>query len=122
MSEATPFRNALGRHLLAIETRDFDTFAATVDPNGVVVITADGKLIRDTPAFLQMHREWFAMPGWTLEAKPIEIYESGDIGVAVMHLEYREPPSTRSLSTLTLVFRRYGERWLMFQDQNTPQK
>jgi hypothetical protein len=69
-----------------------------------------------------MHRAWFATPGWTLEAKPVEIYESADMGVAVMHLDYREPPSVRSESYLTLVFERRGGRWVMVQDQNTPIK
>jgi len=36
------FRETLGRHLLAIETRDLETLAATVaDP--LVLIMADGK-------------------------------------------------------------------------------
>lgn len=114
------FRETLGRHLLAVETRDFATFSDTVDPDGVLVVTAEGRLVVDTREFLEMHRGWFAVQGWTLEAKPIDIYESPDLGVAVMALEYREPPSTRSLSTLTLVFRQRNGRWLMYQDQNTP--
>lgn len=67
-----------------------------------------------------MHRDWFAAEGWTLEAKPVQIFENDSIGVAMLRLDYREPPATRSESYLTLVFERRGGRWLMVQDQNTP--
>ena len=55
----------------------------------------------------------------TLAAKPVEIYENGGLGVAVLHLDYRED-AKRSESYLTLVFENRGGEWLMVQDQNTP--
>ncbi len=116
----TPFREALGRHLLAIETRDLDTLATTVAPDELVLVTAEGRLVKRTEEFLAMHRDWFADHGWTLEAKPVHVFESDGLGVAVLHLDYRAPPSTRSESYLTLVFERRDGKWLMVQDQNTP--
>ena len=114
------FRETLGRHLLAIETRDLDTLAATVaDP--LILIMADGRLKRSRADFVDAHRGWFAMKGWTLQAKPIEIYEAGSLGVAVLHLDYREN-GKQSLSYLTLVFENRGGEWRMVQDQNTPIK
>jgi ketosteroid isomerase-like protein len=114
------FRETLGRHLLAIETRDLETLAATVaDP--LILITADGQLKRSKSEFVDAHRGWFAMTNWTLQAKPIEIYEGGSLGVAVLHLDYREGEK-RSLSYLTLVFEKRDGEWLMVQDQNTPIK
>ena len=114
------FRETLGRHLLAIETRDLETLAATVaDP--LVLIMADGTLKRSKSEFVEAHRGWFAMPGWTLTAKALEIYESASIGVAVLHLDYREGAKS-SESWLTLVFEHRGGEWLMVQDQNTPIK
>ena len=90
------FRETLGRHLLAIETRDLDTLAETI-ADSLILIMADGKLKRTKGDFMEAHRAWFAMPGWTLTAKPVESY-------------------------LTLVFERQGDAWLMVQDQNTPIK
>ena len=49
----------------------------------------------------------------------MEIYEGGSLGVAVLHLDYRESGKS-SQSFLTLVFERQGDAWLMVQDQNTP--
>lgn len=117
---ATPFREALGRHLLAIENRDLRALAETVAPGEIVLVTAEGKLVERSDEFLKMHRDWFATDGWTLEAKPVQLFENDSLGVAVLHLDYREPPATRSESYLTLVFERRDGKWLMVQDQNTP--
>ena len=68
---------------------------------------------------VEAHRGWFAMKNWTLSAKPVEIYEDGALGVAVLHLDYREDAKT-SESYLTLVFENRGGEWLMVQDQNAP--
>jgi ketosteroid isomerase-like protein len=112
------FRETLGRHLLAIEKRDLATLAATVaDP--LILISAEGRLKRSKAEFVDAHRGWFAMGDWTLQAKPVEIYQGGSIGVAVLHLDYREGEK-RSESYLTLVFENRGDEWLMVQDQNTP--
>jgi hypothetical protein len=82
---------------------------------------ADGKLKRTKGDFMEAHRAWFAMQNWKLTAKPVEIYEGGSLGVAVLHLDYREGDK-RSESYLTLVFERQGDAWVMVQDQNTPIK
>lgn len=112
------FREALGRHLLAIETRDLGTLAATVaDP--LILIMADGQLKRTKAEFVEAHGGWFAMKNWTLQAKPVEIYEGASLGVAVLRLDYREN-GKRSESYLTLIFENRGGEWLMVQDQNTP--
>jgi len=120
------FREALGRHLLAIEEKDIDALAATIAPDGVLLVMSDGKLVRSTEEFIEAHRGWFAMKHWRLEVKPVHLYESGELGVALLHLEYRETPPgkppVRQESLLTLVFQNRGGRWLMFQDQNTPIK
>jgi ketosteroid isomerase-like protein len=112
------FRETLGRHLLAIETRDLDTLADTV-ADSLILIMADGKLKRAKGEFVEAHRGWFAMKNWTLAAKPVEIYEGASLGVAVLHLDYREE-GKKSESYLTLVFENRGGKWLMVQDQNTP--
>jgi uncharacterized protein (TIGR02246 family) len=123
---ASAFREALGRHLLAIEDRDLETLADTVSPDGVLLVMSDGKLVRSTEEFIEAHRGWFAMKHWRLEVKPVHLYETPQLGVAVLHLEYRESPPgqppTRQESILSLIFENRGGKWLMVQDQNTPIK
>jgi|SRR5581483_2146091 len=118
------FRETLDKHLRAIRERDLQALAETLPDNELILIMSDGKLVRSTREFLDAHRGWFAMPAWTLDARPIEVYEAADLGVAVLHLDYREDPPgkppVRQESVLTLIFRRDGARWVMVQDQNTP--
>ena len=120
------FREALGRHLLAIEEKDLDALADTVAPDGVLLVMSDGKLVRSTAEFLDAHRGWFEMKHWRLDVKPVQITETPQLGVALLALDYREmppgKPATRQASMLTLVFQNRGGRWLMVQDQNTPIK
>ena len=63
---------------------------------------------------------------WSLRTDLVSVLEGPDLGVAVLHLEYRDaPPGGRPIhetSYLTLVFRRTGDKWVMVQDQNTPIK
>ncbi len=123
---STAFREALGRHLLAIEDRDLGALADTVAPDGLLLVMSDGKLVRSTAEFLEAHRGWFAMKHWRLEVKPVHIYETAQLGVALLHLEYRDTPPgqppSRQESLLTLIFENRNGRWLMVQDQNTPIK
>jgi ketosteroid isomerase-like protein len=119
--EIAEFREALGRHLLAIEKRDLAALAATVAPDTLVLVSAEGRLVRSTAEFLELHRAWFAMPGWTLHAKPVQFVESPQLCVAVFDLDYREA-GKRQESLLTLVFELREGRWLMVLDQNTPRK
>lgn len=120
------FRLALGKHLLAIEERDLDALAATVAPDGVLLVMSDGRLTRTAQEFLQAHRAWFAMKHWRLDVKPVQIYESNEIGVALLHLEYRDHTPgqvpTRQTSFLTAVFRNRDGAWRMVHNQNTPIK
>ena len=116
------FGEALERHLRAIRQRDLEALADTVAPEELVLIMADGRLARTTGEFLETHRGWFAMKNWTLDVQPVKTFESADLAVAVLQLDYREPPATRSRSYLTLVFQRRDGKWLMVQDQNTPIK
>ncbi len=116
------FRETLARHLQAIQDRNLPALADTVAPEELVLIMADGKLARSTREFLEAHRGWFAMPDWTLDYEEIHVLEGVDVAVAVLKLDYREPPATRSRSLLTLVFEKQRDGWRMVQDQNTPIK
>lgn len=116
------FRETLQRHLDAIQNRDLDALADTVAEEALMLIMADGRLTHSTQEFLEAHRAWFGMDNWTLQADLVEVFESADLGVAVLALDYREPPSVRSESHLTLVFERFDDQWRMVLDQNTPIK
>jgi ketosteroid isomerase-like protein len=119
------FRETLDEHLAAIRARDLGRLARTLPARGpIVLITADGRLVRSADEFLSLHRDWFAGTTWRLDSEPVEVFDAADLGVAVLKLDYRDvKPSgepLREQSYLTLVFRREGDGWVMVQDQNTP--
>jgi hypothetical protein len=59
-----------------------------------------------------------------LFATPLEIHETSDAGVAVLHLLYCEDtpgkPALRQQSHLTLVFEKRAGTWVRIQDQHSP--
>lgn len=121
---ASPFRVALERHLRAIRERNLEALALTLPRDDLLLVMADGKVERRTSAFLAAHRDWFRSTDWTLEVTPIQVWEEGDTGIAVLRLDYRETPSDRPWvkqpSILTLVFQPRQGEWVMVLDQNTP--
>lgn len=116
---ALSFRETLQRHLEAIQNRDLRALADTVAESVLVLITAEGRLLRSAQQFLDAHRAWFALENWKLFVTPVEITEGPDMGYAVVHLLYCEN-ELRQQSHLTLVFARRDDRWQMVLDQNTP--
>jgi ketosteroid isomerase-like protein len=125
------FRDTLAKHTDAVRRRDLAALADTLPPPGdpqagtppIVLVTAEGKVIRSVETFLSMHRDWFGSTTWTLDFEPVETFESADLGVAVFRLAYRDTTgAVPQASVLTLVFQRRGGKWVMVQDQNTPAK
>ena len=118
------FRETLKTHLQAIQNRDRNAFAATVSPSEFTLVTSRGNLITSSDEFLRLHEEWFALPGWRLDAKVQRVHESAEMGVAVIRLDYRDRDSQgkdfQETSYLTLVFQNQDDRWLLIFDQNTP--
>ena len=118
------FREAIGRHLLAIEERDLEKLAGTLSPDGVLLIMSDGKLTRTTREFLDGYRAWFALKNWRLEVRPVQIFETADMGVGLFGYEYREmnpgQAPTMQRTMVSMVFRQKDGKWQMVQNQSTP--
>lgn len=118
------FQETLDRHLSAIQEKNLPALRDTVAQDEVILITADGRLVLSTEEFLGLHDDWFATDGWDLEVTPVQIYETPEMGIAVLRLLYVEDPPdqppVRDESLLTLVFQQRGGEWWMVQDQNTP--
>ena len=118
------FREAIGRHLLAIEERNIEALAATLAPDNVLLVASDGRLTRSTAEFVEAYRAWFAMKHWRIDVKPIQVWEGAELGVALLNYAYREmppgKPPTLQLSVVSLVFQNRNGKWLMVQNQNTP--
>jgi ketosteroid isomerase-like protein len=118
------FRQTLERHLRAIQARDLPGLIETLPPRALTLVTSDGRLVRTVEEFVALHRDWFASPSWSLGVEPVSTVEGGDLGLAVLRLDYRDRTPDREpiheASYLTLAFQRQGDRWVLVHDQNTP--
>jgi ketosteroid isomerase-like protein len=118
------FRETLTKHLQAIQQRDLDSLIETLPPDELVLIMSDGRLVRTVREFVEAHRGWFSQTTWTLAADLVKVTETPDLGVAVIHLDYRDQAADgrqiHETSYLTLIFARQGGKWVMVHDQNTP--
>jgi ketosteroid isomerase-like protein len=118
------FRATLDKHVHAIQERNLPALIDTLPQDELVLIRADGRLVRSVQEFIELHRSWFESKTWTLGARLESVYETPEMAVAVLHLDYRDAPADgaplHEWSYLTLVFRRLPDgRWVMVQDQNT---
>ncbi len=123
MSTAS-FRETLDAHLKAIQARDLDALIATLPPDQLVLVMADGAVKTRTPDFVEAHRGCFASTTWTIEFDELSAVESDDLAVVTFRLRYRDTPEGQppvdERSILTLAFARRGGAWMMVHDQNTP--
>jgi hypothetical protein len=101
------FREMLDRYLRAIRGRDLPGLVDTLPADELTLITSDGRLVRTTAEFIEMHRGWFAQTTWLLDAEIVSLIESPEIGVAVLRLDYRDDgpghPPLREESYLSLI-------------------
>ena len=119
------FAQTIEKHLGAIRDRNLPSLIETLpEEEDLLLIMADGRMVRSVREFVELHRDWFASSTWTLDAEPVHTIETPDLGIAVLYLNYRDTPKDahpiHESSLLTLVFARRGQKWVMVQDQNTP--
>lgn len=123
-----PFRHALERHLQAIRDRDLTALASTLpaDDEILVLVRANGEVVRSVQTFLASHRDWFSSPTWTLDFEKLASFEAPELAVVTYRLDYRDTPgdgpALHERSILTLVFARRDGQWVLVLDQNTPER
>lgn len=118
------FTETLNKHIRAIQTRDLPALIETLPAEQLTLVMSDGRLVRSVREFLAAHQDWFQSSTWSIRTEVVQLVEEGDLGLAVLHLDYRDQPPdgkpVHETSFLTLVFQRQGEHWVMIHDQNTP--
>jgi hypothetical protein len=87
------FRDTLDKHVHAIQQRNLRALIATLPQDELVLITPDGRLVRSVEEFIEMHRGWFQSRTWTLGARLESVYETPDMGVAALRLNYCDAPA-----------------------------
>jgi ketosteroid isomerase-like protein len=120
------FRETLDKHLAAIRQRDLAALRETLPAEALTLVMSDGRLVQTVREFLELHRGWFEQRTWSLGVEMVWVIETADLGVAVLHLDYRDKTAggkaIHETSYLTLAFARQDGRWVMVLDQNTPRR
>lgn len=117
------FEETLNRHIEAIRTRDLVGIEATITSGPeLILIFPNGHRTTTRDEYMEFHRNWFAGDSWTMHIEPVGVFVGRDFATAMARTLYEdvvdgEPVHSRSW--LTLTFRREGDRWALYHDQNT---
>lgn len=119
-----PFADAVQSYFSALEKRDFLGIAALFDDDAqTTVVMPGGALVVGYPAIMDLHRDWFCDPDWSMEHEMVSMREMGTLGLALAKIVYhdvneRGEPYTISYY-LHLTFCCRDGHWKVVHDQNT---
>ncbi|WP_169976891.1 Cif family virulence factor [Tautonia rosea] len=118
------FRESLEEHLRAIKSRDLPSLMMTLPEGELTLIRPDGRCLRSVDEYVALYRDWFASSTWTIETRLEELTECDALGLAIVHVTYRDEPPDRDRwlqrAFHTFAFAREGSRWVLIHDQATP--
>jgi ketosteroid isomerase-like protein len=116
------FDEALRRHLGTVQKRDLTGLVATLHPE-VAVLLSNGTLVEGRDKVVELHREWFADPDWSIEFRTMRQTVLPDFASVVLAVAYRDvDPDGKPIAQeyfLGLCFARTGDGWLLVHDQNS---
>lgn len=90
-AEAT-VRALMTAHLNAVSQQDLAALAATMSPEGDMMLILPGQeIIHGVDGFMSFHETWFAQPNWTFETEILHLTVGPELAYAVVQIIYREP-------------------------------
>lgn len=117
------FEETLNRHMEAIRTRNLAEIEATITSGPeLVLIFPNGHRTTTRDEYMDFHRDWFASDTWTMQIEVVGTFVGRDFATAMTRSVYEDVVDgerAQSRSWLTLTFRREGDRWALYHDQNT---
>ncbi len=117
--------DTVAKHLQAIQSRDLPGLESTLTSGEQLdLFLPSGVHLATRQAYLELHREWFADPGWSWSCTPVTQVVSDDLAVVTVRSRSEtarddQPPVEVSETWVTLTFRRETGRWALVHDQNT---
>lgn len=86
------FHATLAKHLKAVADKDYPTLQSTMSPTGSMeLIQPSAEIVYTADGFMEFHKEWFAVPNWTVKTKVLSTHIGDKIGVATTEFLYQEP-------------------------------
>lgn len=80
------------RHLDAVTNRDLNVLEQTLTPEGTMQLLLPAtELKQGNKAFMDYHKEWFAIPDWTFKTRIVNSDIGTDMGSIIVEIIYGEP-------------------------------
>jgi hypothetical protein len=86
------FKAVMQKHLDAVMTKDTIRLRSTMSPHGnMELIQPSSEILYSVDSFMQFHKDWFAVPDWTVSTKITSTTIGTQVGVATTEFLYEEP-------------------------------
>jgi len=114
----------MNAHLDAVTNKDLVALENTLSPNGnMQLILTGSEIIEKVSGFVDYHREWFKMGGWTMESKILNHEVGHEMGMVVVESLYKEKerngvPYFNRL-TVSYVLKKINGKWYIIKDHAT---
>lgn len=80
------------RHLNAVTNRNLNVLEETLTPEGTMQLILPGtEILQGNKAFMDYHKEWFALPDWTFKTRIVNSEIGTDMGSFIVEIIYGEP-------------------------------
>lgn len=118
------FADAVQSYFSSLDKRELPGIGAMFDDDAqTAVILPGGALVVGYPAIMDLHKEWFSDPDWSMEHEVISMREMGALGLVLAKVcyhdlnEHGEPYTISYYLHLTFCCR--DGQWKVVHDQNT---
>ncbi len=120
-AQQSNFKEAVEKHLNAVENRDLTNFVDTITTTDrLLVIMPDGSQLTSTKAVIDFHIEWFKDKDWIWNPAIDRIIEGENQSTALVKYSYQNnADDTKRYYWLVLVFQIENGTWRLIHDQNT---
>ncbi|MFK7957421.1 MAG: nuclear transport factor 2 family protein [Lysobacterales bacterium] len=115
------FDDAIKQTFRAIKERDLDRYMGTLPPaSKIAMILPNGSRWNGRDEVRAGHREWFADPTWTFNARVVQKTQTEHFGMAIFDVSVDRPDNPGSPFLLSMGFAPGPSGcWHLFHDQNT---
>lgn len=122
-NQTESFLSTLDIHLEAIVEGNLELLDPTVSDH-VIMIGPDGTKYDGKEAFMQLHKNWFALNHWKWNGEILKTEYTDSLGFGLIKYHYVENDSVgnnvlESNAYLILIFKQVQAGWQLIHDQNT---
>lgn len=121
VAPACDYDCTLDAHLGAIQSHDWDAFAATITAQPEIqLILPDGRMIDGREAYMEILEPWLSGGGFSIEHETVDQRVGSDMGYTLLRMtQQNEGEDATSNYFLLLVFAIEDGEWRLVHDQNT---